>query len=122
MKIVVKIIFCGLLNIVYTNKYKLFVLFMKYKRIIDDKSKRLLFKKSELKKCVIFLLNKKYSHFPFFWWKEIEVKISSKIEIKRYCILSGRSRGVFQDFKLSRILLRKMGAKGYLSGLKKKSW
>ena len=98
------------------------ITFMKHKRIIDDKSKRLFFKKLELKKSVIYLLNKNYYYFSSFWWKELELKILSKTEIKRYCILSGRPRGVFKDFKLSRILLRKMGAKGFLSGLKKKSW
>jgi ribosomal protein S14 len=95
---------------------------MKYLRIINDKSKRLFFKKEELKKNVIFLLNKKYSSCLSFGWKEIEAKFSSRVEIKNYCILSGRARGVLRDFKLSRILLRKMGAKGFLSGLRKKSW
>ena len=39
---------------------------MKHKRIIDDKSKRLFFKKLELKKSVIYLLNKKYYYFSSF--------------------------------------------------------
>ena len=95
---------------------------MKYLRLINDKSKRLFFKKEELKKNVIFLLNKKYHNYLFFGWKEIESKFSSRVKIKNYCVLSGRARGVFKDFKLSRILLRKMGAKGFLSGLRKKSW
>jgi ribosomal protein S14 len=94
---------------------------MKYLRIINDKSKRLLFKKGELKKNVIFLLNKKCHNYLFFGWKELEAKILSRVELKNYCILSGRSRGVLRDFKLSRILLRKVGAKGFLSGLRKKS-
>lgn len=95
---------------------------MKYLRILNDKSKRLVFKKEELKKNVIFLLNKKYGNCLSFGWKEIEAKISSRVAIKNYCILSGRSRGILRDFKLSRILLRKMGAKGFLSGLRKKNW
>jgi small subunit ribosomal protein S14 len=79
------------------------------------------FKKEELKKNVIFLLSKNYSNNLFFGLKNLESKTSSRVGIKNYCILSGRARGVLRDFKLSRILLRKMGSKGFLSGLRKKS-
>lgn len=95
---------------------------MKYQRINNDKSKRLFFKKIELKKIVLHLLNRQIDNCLSFAWKSIETKLLSKVEIKNYCILTGRSRGVFREFKLSRISLRKVGAKGLLSGLKKKSW
>ena len=95
---------------------------MKHLRISQDKSKRLIFKRDELKKNVICLLNYRFYNCLFFDWKRIESGIYSRVELKNYCILSGRPRGVFKDFKLSRILLRKMGAKGFLFGLKKKSW
>jgi small subunit ribosomal protein S14 len=95
---------------------------MKHIRLLTDKSKRLFFKKDELKKSVFLLLNKKYSDCCFLSWKGIESKVTSRVGIKNYCILSGRARGVLRDFKLSRILLRKMGAKGFLSGLRKRAW
>ena len=94
---------------------------MKYLRFVNDKSRRLFFKQDELKKKIIFLFNQQLYNSLLFYWKSIEAKLSSRITIKNYCILSGRARGVYSDFKLSRILLRKMGAKGFLSGLKKKS-
>ena len=95
---------------------------MKYLRIASDYSKRALVKKSELKKNLFFLLNNKFYNFLFFYWKGIEHKLVSRVSVNNYCILSGRARGVFRCFKLSRILLRKIGAKGFLSGLKKKNW
>ncbi len=95
---------------------------MKYLRIINDKSRRLFFKHEELKKKIIFLFNQQLYNSLLFYWKSIEAKLTSCVAIKNYCILSGRARGVYSDFKLSRILLRKMGAKGFLSGLKKKTW
>ncbi len=39
---------------------------MKYKRLIQDKSNRLELKKDELKKKVIFLLNRFFFNFRFF--------------------------------------------------------
>jgi small subunit ribosomal protein S14 len=95
---------------------------MKYLRLINDKSKRLFFKKGELKKNVTFLLSKKNECNLLLGSYSILPNFVSCVEIKNYCILSGRSRGVLKDFKLSRILLRKMGAKGFLSGIRKNSW
>ena len=44
---------------------------------------------------------------------------SSKIRIRNRCVLTGRSRGVFNYFKISRILIRNLAAKGLIPGLKK---
>ena len=95
---------------------------MKYLRIVNDKSKRLVFKKEELKKSAVFLLKYNLVKGRVLWWNSLDTRLSSKVKIKNYCILSGRARGVIRDFKLSRILLRKLGAKGFISGLKKKTW
>jgi len=45
-----------------------------------------------------------------------------KTQIGNFCIISGKSRGVHKKFKISRILLRELSAKGYFFGLKKASW
>ncbi len=95
---------------------------MKYLRILNDKSKRLVLKKNEVKKKVIFLVDRQKKNLHSVSWKKTKLRKISRVNIKNYCILSGRARGVFRNFKLSRILLRKMGEKGFLSGLKKKSW
>jgi len=95
---------------------------MKYRRILNDKANRLFFRRVELKLHIICLLKKQSLNFPFYWWKLVKYRLISRVQIKNYCILSGRPRGVFRQFKLSRILLRKVGCKGLLFGLKKKSW
>lgn len=46
---------------------------------------------------------------------------SSSTRVKNRCILSGRSRGVQRDFKMSRIFFRKKAIEGYLPGIKKAS-
>jgi small subunit ribosomal protein S14 len=47
---------------------------------------------------------------------------SSKTRIHNRCELTGRPRGVFTKFKLSRIALRELGSKGLIPGLVKSSW
>ena len=38
------------------------------------------------------------------------------------CHLSGRSRGYYRDFSLSRHFLRRLAREGFLPGLRKSSW
>ena len=47
---------------------------------------------------------------------------SSKTRIRNRCELTGRSRGYYRKFRLSRIMLREMGNKGLIPGLTKSSW
>ena len=49
-------------------------------------------------------------------------KNSSKIRIKNRCVLTGRSKGVFRYFKLSRIQLRQLTLEGNIPGYSKTSW
>jgi ribosomal protein S14 len=48
--------------------------------------------------------------------------ISSKICIRNFCVITGRSRGVYKKFYASRMTMRLLGAEGLYFGLKKKSW
>lgn len=43
----------------------------------------------------------------------------SKVFINNICVVTTRSRSVFKDFKVSRMVLRKFVSNGYLTGLKK---
>lgn len=45
-----------------------------------------------------------------------------RTKIKNRCVLSGRSRGVVRDFKVSRIVFKELAGAGLLVGVKKKSW
>ncbi|MBA4249913.1 MAG: 30S ribosomal protein S14 [Candidatus Pelagibacter sp.] len=47
---------------------------------------------------------------------------SSQTRFRNRCKLSGRPRGVYRKFELSRIALRELGNFGLISGLKKASW
>lgn len=47
---------------------------------------------------------------------------SSKIRIRMRCALTGRARGVYRKFQLSRIMLREMASSGLIPGMVKASW
>lgn len=47
-------------------------------------------------------------------------KFSSRIV--RRCELTGRSRGVYRKFRISRIMLRKLALEGKIPGMRKASW
>lgn len=46
----------------------------------------------------------------------------AKIRVRNRCELTGRARGTYRKFKLSRIKLREMGSFGRIPGLTKSSW
>ena len=46
----------------------------------------------------------------------------SATRIRNRCELTGRARGYYRKFRLSRIMLREMGNKGLIPGLTKSSW
>ena len=47
---------------------------------------------------------------------------SSKIRVRNRCELTGRTRGVYRKFGLSRIKLRELSMSGSLPGVVKSSW
>lgn len=47
---------------------------------------------------------------------------SAKTRVRNRCWKTGRSRGVFRDFGLSRHVLREMAYEGLLPGVTKASW
>ena len=88
------------------------------KTLID----RLSEKRANLKKL---LMNKE---LPFEERVKIQIKLesmprnSSKIRFRNRCFISGRPRGVYSKFNLSRIAIRDMAGKGQIPGLTKASW
>jgi len=46
----------------------------------------------------------------------------AKIRIRNRCALSGRPRGVYRKFELSRVALRELASSGYIPGMVKSSW
>ena len=47
---------------------------------------------------------------------------SAKVRHRNRCALSGRPRGTYRKFNLSRIALRELGSFGQIPGLIKSSW
>ena len=47
---------------------------------------------------------------------------SSKVRVRNRCKLTGRTRGVYRKFGLSRIKLRELSMSGELPGVVKSSW
>ncbi len=46
----------------------------------------------------------------------------SKVRIRNRCELSGRPRGFYRRFRVSRVALRELGATGQIPGMVKASW
>ena len=42
--------------------------------------------------------------------------------VRNRCELTGRSRGFYRKFRLSRVMLRELGNKGLIPGVTKSSW
>ena len=49
-------------------------------------------------------------------------KDSSRVRVRNRCEITGRSRGVYRKFGLSRIKLRELAMDGVLPGVIKASW
>ena len=60
-----------------------------------------------------FQLQQKFQKLP---------RDSSYVRLHNRCLLSGRPKGFFRDFQLSRHFLREMALSGLLPGVQKASW
>lgn len=49
-------------------------------------------------------------------------RMSSATRIRNRCMVTGRARGVYRKFNISRIMLREMAADGLVPGVRKASW
>jgi small subunit ribosomal protein S14 len=47
---------------------------------------------------------------------------AAPVRIRNRCELSGRSRGVYRKFRMSRIALRDLASQGQIPGMVKSSW
>ena len=47
---------------------------------------------------------------------------SSPTRLRNLCALTGRSRGNYRKFKISRIMLRELALAGKIPGMRKASW
>ncbi|MDR2107591.1 MAG: 30S ribosomal protein S14 [Holosporaceae bacterium] len=49
-------------------------------------------------------------------------RTSSATRIRNRCMITGRARGVYRKFNISRIMLREMASEGLIPGVRKASW
>jgi small subunit ribosomal protein S14 len=47
---------------------------------------------------------------------------SSPVRLKNRCQLTGRGKGVYRKFKISRLCFRELASKGMIPGVTKSSW
>ena len=47
---------------------------------------------------------------------------SAKVRVQNRCAVTGRPRGVYRKFKMSRIALRELASTGQIPGMVKSSW
>ena len=88
------------------------------KKIVEKfKNKREYFKKKIMQKDLSmeerFKIQSKLNDLP---------RDSSKVRLRNRCVLTGRTRGVYRKFGLSRIKLRELSMAGALPGVVKSSW
>ena len=59
-----------------------------------------------------------------FWQKKLQdlPRNCFPVRLRRRCIITGRPRGCFSDFGLSRHMLRQLAHEGLLPGVTKSSW
>lgn len=104
---------------------------IKYHKKFKDKKNRINFKLNEKKKRYFKYMMLKYKKLVLIKTesekaksliKIIKHKIQSmpKIKINNYCILTGRDKGVYRDFKLSRHQIKSNFK--FLTGLKNSSF
>jgi ribosomal protein S14 len=95
--------------------------------VIRDMTRRLLLAKYELKRvqykalCQDRNLPNAVRNDYFFKLSKLP-RNSSKTRIRNRCTITGRSRAVYKQFRVSRIVFRELATQGALCGIYKSSW
>lgn len=99
---------------------------MKFK-LIKDNNNRILFKKYEYKKRYLkailknSLLTDNIKIKAMYQLNKLP-RSCSIVRIHNRCVISGRSKSIYRDFKISRIVLRNFALNGLIPGILKSSW
>lgn len=99
-------------------------------QIERDKKRRKLFAKFEKKRLAWQVLARSKSENCDFLdfsllpclQESLLPRNSCKSRVRNRCIITGRSRGVFRIFKISRIRFRELALQGNITGIRKASW
>jgi ribosomal protein S14 len=99
---------------------------MKY-LLVKDKKKRISVKKNELKRLVLksvnynLSLNNNLRKQSWIFLNNIE-RNSTFIRVKNRCVLSNRTRFIFNKYKVSRIVFKNLVSICEINGVYKKNW
>ena len=92
---------------------------------MKDRITRTVVRRHEMERLVYTSLLRELpvsDHALIRWYLNTLPKQSSKTQVRNRCVLTNRSRGVYKQFKLSRICIRNLAAAGLLPGVTKSSW
>lgn len=97
------------------------------KQIKKNINQRISFQNFEKKRLILKIISKnlyiKKNQRWLIQQKFLQFKNKTSVtQIKNRCILTGRSRSIYRNFKISRIQLRNLTANGLLPGVSKKIW
>ncbi len=86
--------------------------------LIESKKEKRLTLKTQLKNRTLSLIDRvalvhRLAEVP---------RNSSKVRFRNRCLLTGRARGYYRRFKMSRIALRELASSAMLPGVTKASW
>lgn len=100
---------------------------MKKNKWIKDQNLRSSFKKYEIRRLFLkyLLTNQKVDKNLQKIAQKLIAKLPKKSYSTRYrnlCMLTGRSRGVYRFFNLSRLKIKELGSQGKIPGLRQSSW
>lgn len=97
------------------------------KHLYKDLKHRQNFAKLEIKRNKLkFIFNN--TNLPLNIRSDAQFKLNSLprsasiVRIKNFCVLSGRSKGIYKYFRISRIKFRELALTGLLPGIIKSSW
>jgi ribosomal protein S14 len=101
---------------------------MRQQIYLKDNKKRHYYEKIEITQKILKVLSF-YQTDEFFITRVLKKLFVSNFSknhfktcIKNYCIITGRSRGIYKKMRVSRIFFRQLGSEGFFFGLKKASW
>ena len=77
--------------------------------------------KTKIKKFLVINLSNSLKHRQL-TYNYFKFSTLSKTKLKRYCVLTGRSKGVSRDYSISRLQFKEMIKFGILPGYHKAVW
>lgn len=98
---------------------------MRYSMRNDEFRRRIYmssYKTNLIDRCVYLHLKKRMDKFVFLSSFHNGLKKFSVTPVRRYCVLTGRSRGVLRHFRLSRLSLNSLMKSRLVNGVRRMTW